>query len=133
MPITTQWNEVKPKTAFVIKPYKTNYKNPLKLKAGECVKIEKKETEPDWRGWVFCVDSRGIYGWISERCLDRSGDTAVVVKDYDGTEKIKVYFEECGWAWCRNQRKMRGWVPTKNLKWVGDEKNRQEENCRRLE
>ena len=38
-PLTKIWNEVKPYTAVVTENYETVYKNPIKLAAGETVKI----------------------------------------------------------------------------------------------
>ncbi|WP_413289222.1 SH3 domain-containing protein [Bdellovibrio sp. HCB337] len=122
-PLSSKWNEVKPKTAIVEKPYEIIYTNPIKLKTGDSVKIEKRETNPDWLGWVYCIDTRGIAGWVSEKYLDESGTSAKATKDYDATElavstneKLKIYYEEFGWCWCRNQQGSKGWVPKKNLK-----------------
>lgn len=122
-PLTAKWNEVRPKTAIVVESYETVYKNPIKLKAGESVKIEKRETNPDWLGWIYCVDSRGIAGWVSEKYLNESGQAAVVVKDYDATEltasageQLKIYYEEFGWCWSKNENGQKGWIPKKNLK-----------------
>ena len=121
-PLTKMWNEVKPRTAKVIESYETVYKNPIKLKVGDQVKIEKRETNPDWLGWVYCVDSRGIAGWVSEKYLDESGATAIAIKDYDATEltasageKLKIYYEEFGWCWARNLNGVKGWIPAKSL------------------
>lgn len=122
-PVTQKWMEVKPKTANVTESYETIYKNPIKLKVGESVKIEKRETNPDWLGWVYCVDSRGITGWVSEKYLQESGSAALVIKDYDATEltvitgeQLKIYYEEFGWCWSRNKEGIKGWVPRKNLR-----------------
>ncbi|MDD4976750.1 MAG: SH3 domain-containing protein [Bacteriovorax sp.] len=122
LPLTKKWNEVKPKTALVTDSYETIYKNPIQLKIGENVKIEKRETSPEWLGWVYCVDSRGIAGWVSEKYLKESDQTAVVIKDYDATEltaaageHLKIYYEEFGWCWCKNKDGVKGWIPTKNL------------------
>lgn len=121
--LTRKWNEVKPKTATVIESYEMVYKNPVKLKIGESVKIEKRETNPDWLGWVYCVDSRGIAGWVSEKKLKEAGPIAVVVQDYDATEltatageSLKIYYEEFGWCWGCNINGIKGWIPKKNLK-----------------
>jgi len=121
-PLTKKWNEVKPQNALVTESYEMAYKNPIKLKTGEAVTIEKRETNPDWLGWVFCIDTRGIGGWVSEKYLKETGSSAVVIKDYDATElaviageSIKVYYEEFGWCWSKNQQGIKGWVPKKNL------------------
>lgn len=122
-PLTKKWAEVKPKTALVTDSYETVYKNPIQLKTGDAVKIEKRETNPDWLGWVYCIDSRGIAGWVSEKYLDESGQTAITIKDYDATEldasvgeQLKIYYEEFGWCWSRNKNGIKGWIPKKNLK-----------------
>lgn len=123
LPLTKQWNEVKPKLASVIESYEAVYKNPIKIEVGESVVIEKRETNSEWLGWVYCVDSRGIAGWVSEKCLNESGQTATVIKNYDATEltakageRLKIYYEEFGWYWCRNENGSKGWIPVKNLK-----------------
>jgi hypothetical protein len=122
-PLTKKWNEIKPKQALVIESYETAYKNPIKLKVGESVTVEKREVQPDWLGWVYCIDSRNISGWVSENCLKESGSSVIVIKDYDATElnansgeKLKIYFEEFGWCWCQNSIGVKGWIPAKNLK-----------------
>ena len=122
-PHTKKWNEVKPRTAFVTESYETVYKDPIKLRTGESVKIDKRETNPDWLGWVYCIDSRGIAGWVSEKYLNESGKTAIAIKDYDATEltasageQLKIYYEEFGWCWSRNNVGAMGWIPSKNLK-----------------
>lgn len=118
-PLIKKWNEVKPRIATVIESYETIYKNPIKLKVGELVRIEKRETNPDWLGWVYCIDSRGISGWVSERYIRESGQASVAVKDYDATEltatsgeHLKIYYEEFGWCWSQNQHGVKGWIPT---------------------
>jgi hypothetical protein len=125
--LTKKWSEVKPKTATVTESYETVYKNPIKLKAGESVKIEKRETNPDWLGWVYCLDSRGIAGWVSEKYLNELGEIAIAIKDYDATEltatageQLKIYYEEFGWCWSRNKNGVKGWIPSKNLKVFND-------------
>lgn len=122
-PLTKKWNEVKPKLGIVTQAYNAQYMNPIKLKMGDSVKIEKRETNPDWLGWVYCVDSQGVAGWVSEKYLKESGQIAFAVKDYDATElnasigeQLKIYYEEFGWCWSRNKDDSKGWVPKRNLR-----------------
>ncbi len=125
-PLTKKWSEVKPKTAIVLESYETVYKNPIQLKSGDKVKIEKRETNPDWLGWVFCVDERGVAGWVSEKYLNdvvELGQTAIAIKDYDASEltasageELKIYYEEFGWCWSRNRSGINGWIPIKNIR-----------------
>jgi len=123
VPLTKNWDEVRPKSATVIESYETVYKNPIKLKIGDAVKIEKREINPDWLGWVYCVHSNGVAGWVSEKYLKESGQTAIVIKDYDATEltavageQLKIYFEEFGWCWSRNRNGVKGWIPKNRLR-----------------
>jgi hypothetical protein len=122
-PLSTKWDEIKPKVGKVIDSYESAYKNPIKLKTGESVKVEKRESNSDWLGWVYCIDDRGIAGWVSERYLSESGQEAVITKDYDATElnasvgeQLKIYYEEFGWCWSQNKNSVKGWIPKKNLK-----------------
>lgn len=104
------------------KDYQVAYPNPIKLKVGDRVRITKRETNPDWLGWVFCVREDNIGGWVSEKYLEISNDVAVVVKDYDATELavvsgeiVEKRYEEFGWAWVRNREMKEGWVPLSHL------------------
>lgn len=105
-----------------IESYQTIYNNPIKLKTGERVTVEKKETEPEWLGWIFCTCPRGVKGWVSENYLRIEGSTAIVLREYDATElsvctgdSVKVHYEEFGWAWVENSKGQQGWIPLKVL------------------
>lgn len=111
-------------TARVIESYTIAYPNPIKLKEGETVLIEKWEPkDSQWAGWAFCIDQRGIKGWVSETYLYVKGNSAVAARDYDATEltvqcneMVKVHHQEFGWAWVENSEGAQGWVPLKILK-----------------
>jgi aminoglycoside 6'-N-acetyltransferase len=121
--MTKQKNDFQYHSATVIESYSATYPNPIKLKTGEPVTIEKWEPkDSEWAGWAFCVDSRGIKGWVSERYLEVNGSAATATRDYDATEltvrsgeSLKIYFEEFGWAWVENSSGSQGWVPVKNI------------------
>jgi hypothetical protein len=70
----------------VVKDYAVAYPNPIKLKSADAVSITKRETNPDWLGWVFCTSEEGVSGWVSEKCLEITGDNAIVINDYDATD-----------------------------------------------
>jgi SH3-like domain-containing protein len=106
-----------------IEKYEVVYTSPIKLKAGDEVAITKKETNPEWLGWVFCVDKSGASGWVSEKYLRIDGNSAQVVKNYDATElgvekgeSVRLLHEEFGWARVKNSEGKEGWVPLKNLR-----------------
>jgi hypothetical protein len=109
------------KVAQVIESYTVAYTNPIKLKVGDAVHIEKWEPkDSEWAGWVFCADQRGVKGWVSEKYLRVNEDAAIVTRDYDATELavelhevVKIHQEEFGWAWVENKKGEQGWVPLK--------------------
>lgn len=106
----------------VIENYEVAYTNPIRLRIGDKVQITKRETNPDWLGWVFCIDKNGISGWVSKNYLKIEGSSAEVLKNYDASElavtageQVYCLMTEFGWAWVRNNQKLEGWVPVKNL------------------
>ena len=102
--------------------YDIVYKNPIKLLQGDQVRVLKFESSPEWKGWVYCSDRRGVEGWVSETYLQIENQTALVRKNYDATEialiknqTVEILTEEFGWAWVRDENNQEGWVPLKNL------------------
>lgn len=109
-------------TYLVQEDYTVCYPHPIILKKGDPLTIEKWETNPDWLGWAFCVDTRGIKGWVSQKYLNVNGSTAIATADYEATELavtagevVESEKEEFGWAWVKNSRGAAGWVPLKIL------------------
>jgi RimJ/RimL family protein N-acetyltransferase len=107
---------------IVTEGYAKIYNDLIRLNVGDLVSIEKWETNPEWLGWVFCVDQNGVKGWVSEKYLEINGNSAKVIRSYDASELdvakgelVKVHFEEFGWAWAENSKGQQGWVPLKNL------------------
>jgi uncharacterized protein YgiM (DUF1202 family) len=110
------------KSYLVKESYTVCYPNPIVLRKGDRVAIEKWETNPEWLGWAFCVDSRGIKGWVSKKYLNVDGSIGTVVADYDATElevtagqTVRGQREEFGWAWVEDSEGRQGWVPLKVL------------------
>jgi hypothetical protein len=60
--------------------------------------------------------------WIPAAYLERQGDTARLIRQYDSTEldadpgdQVTVLAEESGWAWCKKPDGRLGWLPLKTL------------------
>ena len=106
----------------VVEDWKVVYTNPVKLQINDTVIIEKRETDPDWIGWVYCVDKNRIGGWVPEKYLQIDGAKGTVIRDYDATElpvssgdMVNAHYEESGWVWAENKEGQKGWVPLRNL------------------
>jgi phosphinothricin acetyltransferase len=107
------------KTHIVIESYSVAYPNPIKLRVGELVKIEKWEPRDSaWAGWAYCESSQGVKGWVSQTYLMVNGSIAKVIKDYDATElavqvgeEVDIIQEEFGWLRIQNAKRDQGWVP----------------------
>jgi len=104
------------KNCKVIKAYRSAYPDPLIIKAGEVLTVEKKESE--WAGWTWCVNKQGKSGWAPNSYLEINGDSCTALHDYDATEltiavgeELTVLNEESGWFWCKNKEDCTGWVP----------------------
>lgn len=112
------------RTAVVIQDYEVVYPNAIKVKAGERVRVVRRETNPEWLGWNWCETENGQTGWISDAYLKPDGPNATLIKDYDATElgctkgqTLQIEREDSGWAWCRSEAGEQGWVPVQNLRY----------------
>jgi uncharacterized protein YgiM (DUF1202 family) len=108
------------KKCRAISDYRSAYPDPLKLKSGEVVTIEEKESE--WKGWLWCKDENGKVGWIPENYIKRKGDMGKLLVNYDATElnvekgeELEIIKEESVWLWCKNQNGNFGWIPKEKM------------------
>ena len=82
------------------------------------------QRESEWAGWVWCTNRDGKSRWVPEAYVERTGDTCVMLRDYEATELsvgvgealVISGEEESGWIWCTNQAGQRGWVPGDNVR-----------------
>ncbi|MBN1659203.1 MAG: hypothetical protein JXA93_12415 [Anaerolineae bacterium] len=104
----------------VLSDYQTPYPDPIVLHADDQVAVEERESE--WPGWIWCSAPTGKSGWVPERYLERCGNRASVLRDYDATEltvhageAVTATTHEAGWRWCTNAHGESGWVPDEYL------------------
>ena len=114
---------------IVTKKWSVVYTDPLSLTAGQEVLIDnnRKEENPDWKGWVWCETSDNR-GWVPERILNVT-DTAdkhsqaTVLENYSAAELNADPGDTVngdkiinGWLWCRKEGTEEfGWLPLDNL------------------
>jgi uncharacterized protein YgiM (DUF1202 family) len=108
-------------SARVIKSYRSEYPDPLKLTQGESVTLEPRECE--WPGWLWATDREGKTGWIPEAYVSVTDATGELLRDYDATEldaeagdTVEVLEQESGWARCKKADGVTGWLPLDVLK-----------------
>ncbi len=114
------------KAFLVTEDYRAEYPDPIKISKGDSVVIgEKYEGNPDWNGWVWCINKAGSKGWVPENILIIEGNSGTAAEDYDAAElgAVKGEILECnkltgGWAFCRNGKNEWGWIPESNLKQI---------------
>jgi len=105
---------------IMVKEHHSPFPNPIRLKKGELVHIEEKETE--FKGWVWTITKSGEQGWTPEQFLvkGRDGKTAVVKRDYDSCELsvsagdiLTVLQEINEWYRACKENSETGWVPVR--------------------
>ena len=114
---------------IVTKKWSVVYTDPLSLTAGQEVLIDnnRKEENPDWKGWVWCETSDNR-GWVPEQILKISytadkHSKATVLENYTAAELNADPGDTVngdkiinGWLWCRKKGTEEfGWLPLDNL------------------
>ena len=105
--------------------HKSNYPNPICFKSGDCLILEKKETE--FEGWVWVTTNDGNQGWapIQYIQLKKESSMAVAKRDYTAKE-LDIYVGDVlllhhklnDWGWVEKKDGSCGWVPMKTTKIV---------------
>jgi SH3-like domain-containing protein len=107
----------------VLLDYAVQYPAPIRLSAGQVVRVGRADEEyPDWR---WCAGPDGTEGWVPCALLALRGDDAVVERDYDATElavhageEVQLEEEISGWSRVTSARGDSGWVPSRCLRIV---------------
>jgi len=96
----------------------TDQTEPLQIRTGEKLKIGERKSKP--KGWIWCINRKGLGGWVPEIYLVKNNDGVFAWYDYSARELIIKIGEililgrkESGWAWCTNTSGQSGWVPQK--------------------
>jgi len=115
------WVSYKKRLKKVTRDYLDLTPDPIKVSMGESVTILKRETTPEWLGWIQCRTKDGKVGWISESFLEVSGMNAILIKCYDAVdvkvktgERVEVLRKDNGWSWIRKEDGLEGWIPSQN-------------------
>jgi hypothetical protein len=96
--------------------YRTRYKTPIAVKAGETVELGVRDV--DWPEFIWATDPRGRSGWVHQSFLDGN----VAIRDYDAREfdanagdSVRLAETAGGWWWAENEIGEFGWLPDRDL------------------
>ncbi len=108
-------------TATVTADYEAAYPRPIRAAAGTVMRVEREDEE--YPGWVWCVATDGVAGWVAEVFLERNGRVAVLRRDYEATEltarageRLTLGEEVSGWWWAQTEAGRKGWIPADHLR-----------------
>lgn len=100
----------------VVRDHEVIYPDPIRVRAGERVRIGREDDE--FPGWAWCAAADGREGWVPLAILRREGAEGVARRDYDATElavkrgqRVEALEELNGWARVANAEGREGWVP----------------------
>jgi len=111
-------------TYKVIKSRRSEVEEPIKVQAGEVIKlIEESDANSDWAGWTLC-DNTKVQGWIPTQIIDVLGELGIVKENYHAIEFdiiegeiLKGDMELNGWVWARKEdTNIESWAPLNHLK-----------------
>jgi len=100
----------------VIKAYESESPDPLKVRAGDRLRYERRQTQ--WPGWIWCTSETGKCGWVPEAWVEIEGDSCVMKRDYEAVELsvntcdiLEEILIESGWLLAKDANGNHGWVP----------------------
>src|SRR5437667_11836754 len=104
----------------VQRKYEAQYRDPIQVKAGERVEVEREDDE--YPGWLWCRAGDGRQGWMPVELLSRQRPIAIALEDYSAKELTVQPGDELeiervchGWALVRNAQGELGWIPQSHI------------------
>lgn len=102
----------------VASAYRTQYRDPIAVDAGESVRFVARVDDGEFPGWRWAEHAGGKAGWVPEAWFRVDGDRGVARRRYCAREldvspgdRVLVLDEFGGWAWGRREGEAPGWVP----------------------
>jgi hypothetical protein len=106
---------------LVIEDWTAAYSDPIRVSAGDPVKLNGREDIWDGHTWLWAESNDGKEGWIPD-CIVSKGAHPKATETYSATEltcrkgqSLKAEKRLHGWVWCSDQNGKQGWVPERNL------------------
>ena len=106
--------------ARVQRKYEAQYRDPIQVKAGESVEVEREDDE--YPGWLWCRAGDGRQGWMPLELLSGQRPIAIALEDYSAKEltvqlgdELEIQRVRHGWALVRNAQGELGWIPQSHI------------------
>lgn len=100
----------------VVRDHAPIYPDPIRVRAGERLRVGREDDE--YPGWAWCTAPDGREGWTPLVILRREGPEAVARRDYSAAElevrrgqHVEVLEELAGWLRVLDADAREGWVP----------------------
>lgn len=121
MPVTSHELPNRPTSLVVVRTaHRTAYPNPIRLRVGDAVVVQRADDE--YPGWHWCTGPDGAEGWVHESCLSTTTSPAAAVRNYSaveltvaGGERGRVLETLGDWAYIQLEDSRVGWIPSKNI------------------
>ncbi|MCE7932930.1 MAG: MGMT family protein, partial [Xanthomonadales bacterium PRO6] len=98
--------------------YRTQYRDPIVVEAGEAVRFLARPDDGEFPGWRWAEHAGGRSGWVPAAWFGVDGDRGVARRRYSARElevapgdRVLPLDEFGGWAWARRAGEAPGWVP----------------------
>jgi SH3-like domain-containing protein len=107
---------MKDEIKLIREAYTAQYGDPIALRQGDPVQVQRADTE--FTEWLWCRGPDGKEGWVHRSFLSQSSGRAIAVSDYSAREITVAAGEQArmirvldGWAFVELDGRGVGWVP----------------------
>jgi len=109
----------------IIKSHQTEYLDPIKVVAGDHLKLGDYASESKWKDWIWAENSQNQAGWVPVQLVDFSKDklSGFILEDFDAHE-LNIEVGELvtrlksinGWSLViKLNDNSKGWIPNENM------------------
>ena len=102
----------------VAAPHRSTYDRPVRLRAGEALRLTGRRDLWEGHVWLWAIDPVGREGWVPSDLPAPSGAGHVAAYDYSAHELdvdagavVTLLGQSHGWAWVRSATGEEGWLP----------------------
>jgi hypothetical protein len=106
----------------VVQAWQASYDNPVRVSAGEDLRLAGRTDLWDGHLWQWAVDQTGREGWVPDVLIRVEDGHSRAAFDYcakeltcEAGQVLTALTSLNGWIWCRSEDGMEGWVSERLL------------------